>query len=73
MSDWWRAVEGALERLGDESPDPWADADVPAAGELTPEQRAFLVQMADTPVHLFDEADLADPADDTELPGASES
>jgi hypothetical protein len=64
MSDWWRAVEGALERLGDEGPDPWADADVPAAAELTPEQRAFLAQMADTPVHLFDERDLADDGSD---------
>jgi hypothetical protein len=58
MSDWWRAVEGALERLGDEGPDPWADTDVPSAAELTPEQRAFLTQMADTPVHLFDDSDL---------------
>lgn len=62
MSDWWRAVEGALERLGDDGPDPWADADVPAAPALTDEQRAFLAQMADTPVHLFDDADLADDA-----------
>lgn len=60
MSDWWHAVEGALERLGDDSPDPWAHADVSSAAELTTEQRAFLTQMADTPVHLFDDSDIDD-------------
>ena len=64
MSDWWRAVEGALERLGDDGPDPWADADVSAPGALTPEQRAFLAQLADTPVPLADETDLHDDLDD---------
>ena len=65
MSDWWRAVEGALERLSDEGPDPWADAAVPADGaELTPEQRAFLAQLADDRrVHLADD-DSTRPDDD---------
>jgi hypothetical protein len=67
MSDWWRAVEGALERLGDDGPDPWADADVPAPGALTPEQRAFLAQLADTPVPLADESDLLDDEHDDVL------
>ena len=66
MSDWWRAVDEELERLGDEAPDPWARADVPAVDmELTPEQRAFLAQLADTPTPHFDEGDL-DQADSDE-------
>lgn len=64
MSDWWRAVEGALERLGDDGPDPWADVDAPSPGELTPEQRAFLEQVADTPTSMFTGSDLDDLPDD---------
>jgi hypothetical protein len=74
MSDWWRAVEGALERLSDEGPDPWADARLPADGaELTSEQRAFLAQLAETPVHMADESDFLDaPLSDPEPPNEPE-
>jgi len=57
MSDWWEVVEGALERLGDDAPDPWADAAVDDVVGLTPEQRAFLEQLADTPGLRFQPAD----------------
>ena len=60
MSDWWEAVEGALERLGDDAPDPWAEAAVGEVSGLTPEQRAFLEQLADTPGLRFLPADDAD-------------
>lgn len=58
MSDWWEVVEGALERLGDQAPDPWADAAIDdAAAALTPEQRAFLEQLSETPQLRFRPAD----------------
>jgi len=47
MSDWWRAVEDALGRLGDEGPDPWADVSVPEeATELTAEQPGLITSVA---------------------------
>jgi hypothetical protein len=61
MSDWWRAVEDALGRLGDEGPDPWAEVSVPEeATELTAEQRAFLAQLADTPHARIEDTDFQD-------------
>ncbi|MEY4174754.1 MAG: hypothetical protein RI900_1919 [Actinomycetota bacterium] len=66
MSDWWEVVEGALERLGDQAPDPWADTALDdAASALTPEQRAFLEQMSGTPHLRFRPAD--DDLDDDPL------
>jgi hypothetical protein len=59
MSDWWRAVDDQLRRLGDEAPDPWADMAVAAEdAALTPEQRAFLTQLADTPTLHLENGDL---------------
>ena len=67
MSDWWEVVEGALERLGDHAPDPWADAAVDDVVGLTDEQRAYLEQMAQTPGLRFladDDAGDDDPSGD---------
>jgi hypothetical protein len=59
MSDWWRAVDDQLRRLGDQAPDPWADIAVPDEDSaLTPEQRAFLTQLADTPALRLEDGDL---------------
>ncbi len=56
MSDWWRAVEDDLERLGDEGPDPWGDLPLdPVDTGLTDAQRAFLAQLADLPVPRLDD------------------
>jgi len=56
MSDWWRAVEDALERRGADAPDPWADAHFDVQHqELSDEQRQFLEQVADTPHARFDD------------------
>ncbi|MBU6317934.1 MAG: hypothetical protein KGR47_15575 [Acidobacteria bacterium] len=70
MSDWWEVVEGALERLGDDAPDPWADAAVDDAPGLTPEQRAFLEQISDTPGLRFRPADDGDDAPDEAAHGS---
>lgn len=73
MSDWWEVVEGALERLSDDAPDPWADAVDEVAG-LTSEQRAFLEQLADAPGLRFmpdddtgDHLDTPDEGDDPQV------
>ncbi len=65
MSEWWQAVEQALERLGDDNPDPWAEVVVPDSQSLRDEQRAFLAQLADTPGWQLDHDDLhpGDPTD----------
>ncbi len=56
MSDWWRAVEDDLERLGDEGPDPWGELPLdPVDVGLTDAQRDFLAQLADLPVPRLDE------------------
>lgn len=56
MSDWWRAVEDALERRGANAPDPWAEVEFEqSAQELTDDQRRFLEQLADTPFPRFGE------------------
>lgn len=47
MSDWWRAVDDELRRLGDAAPDPWAGVESPPVDVgLTAEQLAFLAQLA---------------------------
>lgn len=63
MSDWWEVVEGALERLADDAPDPWADAAIDDVVGLTAEQRAFLEQLADTPGLRFVADDQSDQSD----------
>ena len=71
MTDWWRALEEELDRRGDEAPDPWGAIEVSADDvTLTPDQRAFLEQVASTPLHgIDDESDAPDfdtgPADDS--------
>jgi hypothetical protein len=58
MTDWWRAIEEELERRGDDAPDPWADVGVPnAESQLTEEQRAFLEQLAQSPIHGIEDDD----------------
>ncbi len=60
MTEWWRALEEELERRGIEAPDPWTTVGVSSAeSELTPDQRAFLEQITDSPVHGLGD-DLAD-------------
>ena len=64
MTDWWRAVEDELERRGFDAPDPWAAVGVPAQqSALTPEQRAFLEQVTNTPGQGIDD-ELDDELDD---------
>lgn len=56
MTDWWRALEEELERRGIDAPDPWASVGVsPEQSELTPDQRAFLEQVTNAPVHGIDD------------------
>ena len=56
MTDWWKAIEEELERRGDDAPDPWATVGVPdVEPHLTDEQRAFLEQLAQSPVHGIDD------------------
>lgn len=63
MSDWWETVEHELQRLGDSAPDPWGHLAAAAADEsLTPEQRAFLMQLAETPSNELDVDDFTDDA-----------
>ena len=60
MTDWWRALEEELERRGIDAPDPWASVGVSSEQSvLTPDQRAFLEQVASTSVHGLDD-DLQD-------------
>ncbi len=64
MTDWWRALEEELERRGFDAPDPWASVGVsPDQSVLTPDQRAFLEQVAGAPVHGLDD-ELDDEPDD---------
>ncbi len=50
MTDWWRALEEELERRGIDAPDPWPSADESSDPlTLTPDQRAFLEQVVNTP------------------------
>ena len=59
MSEWWRAVDDELKRLGDEAPDPWARLVLPDDdAALTSEQNAFLAQIAVTPLLHLEEGDL---------------
>jgi hypothetical protein len=52
MTDWWRDVEQELERRGNDAPDPWGSIGLtPDESELTPEQRAFLAQVTESPIH----------------------
>lgn len=58
MTDWWRAVEDELERRGDHAPDPWGTIGLPADDPaLTLEQRDFLAQVTDLPLHGLDPDD----------------
>ncbi len=51
MTDWWRALEEELERRGVDAPDPWASVGVSSEQSvLTPDQRAFLEQVTNSPV-----------------------
>jgi hypothetical protein len=62
MTDWWRAVERELDRLGEDAPDPWAD--LPIGGPpLTDEQLASLERQASIADALADADDFLD-ADD---------
>ena len=50
MSDWWEMLEAALEERSETAPDPWGDlGDDDEASALTPEQEAFLRQIAEQP------------------------
>jgi hypothetical protein len=49
MSDWWKAVEEALEVESADAIDPWAEFDAHALPTLSDEQRVFLEQLADQP------------------------
>ena len=61
MSDWWEVVANELERLDDSAPDPWGHlAQGSADDSLTPEQRAFLMQLVDTPSNELDADDFSD-------------
>jgi hypothetical protein len=55
VSDWWSSIERELDRLGADSPDPWADADI-ASVALTPEQLAVLGDV-DGPASALAQAD----------------
>ena len=59
MTDWWQALEDELERRGIDAPDPWATVDVSSEESvLTPEPRAFLKQVTNTPGQgIYDELD----------------
>jgi len=58
MTDWWSKIEQALDRLGDDAPDPWADADTGAdAVTLTAEQVAFLEQVGTASEMFVDDGD----------------
>lgn len=55
MTDWWRALEEELERRGVDAPDPWASVGVSSEQSvLTPDQREFLEQVTNAPVHGFE-------------------
>ena len=65
MNDWWQAVEDELKRRSDDAPDPWGDVDLSAIDTaLTPEPRAFLVQLAETPLSNFETDDFDADADE---------
>ena len=70
MTDWWRALEDELERRGIDAPDPWATMGAsPEQSELTPEQRAFLEQVTNTPGQGIDD----EPDSESEIESEIES
>ena len=48
MSDWWQAIEAALDARSEQAPDPWSDL-VEEDVELTDDQHRFLQSLADQP------------------------
>jgi hypothetical protein len=48
MTDWWQAIEAALDARSEQAPDPWSDL-VEEDVELTDDQYRFLQSLADQP------------------------